>query len=98
MSTSTLDKLGYLHGKHYTEYVEIIEQACRNGYYDTAEKILLSLIDVIERESRATGYGVAPYYYEKLAIIYRKQKRTDEEINILLRFANQIHAPGVKPP
>ena len=36
--------------------------------------------------------GVAPWYYEQLAIIYRKQKRYVDEVTILQRY--EIHEKG----
>ena len=41
--------------------------------------------------------GVAPWYYEQLAIIYRKRKDYLKEIEVLERFAKQKHAPGASP-
>ena len=43
------------------------------------------------------GFGVAPFYYEQLAILYRKAKRFDDEVAILERYAVQNKAPGVMP-
>jgi tetratricopeptide (TPR) repeat protein len=48
-------------------------------------------------EGRTTTWGVAPWYYEQLAIIYRKQKRYAEEVSILERYESQPKAPGVGP-
>ena len=93
-----IDTLGYYSGHHYTEYVEVVELLLKQAKYEEAERLLLALIDVIEQESRFTGHGVAPWYYGKLAILYRKQKRRNDEIAILERFAAQGHAPGVLPP
>lgn len=90
-------KLGYLNGRHYSEYIMEVEQLFRQKEFDKAEHLLLALIQVIELESVAMDCGVAPWYYEKLAILYRKQRRNKDEIDILERFANQKHAPGVKP-
>ena len=42
--------------------------------------------------------GVAPWYYEQLAIIYSKQKRLSDEVAILERFARQPHSPGASVP
>lgn len=56
-----------------------------------------NLVLATEAESKTEQRGVAPAYYEKLAIIYRKQNIKEDEINILERFAKQQHAPGVKP-
>ena len=41
--------------------------------------------------------GVAPWYYEQLAIIYRKHKMHEEEVEILERFDQQIKSPGNMP-
>ena len=62
---------------------------------DEAE--LLEMVCETEGESTECGLGVAPWPYERLAVLYRKQKRHAEEIAILERFSKQQHAPGVKP-
>lgn len=92
--TSRKNKPGYYSGKHYTEYVETIKILKREGQDDAAEKLLLKLLDTIELEAASEGFGVAPWYYEQLAIIYRKRKDYLKEIKILERFAKQKHAPG----
>ena len=94
---SKKDKPGYYNGKHYTEYTETIKILRREGEESAAEKLLLKLLDAIELESASEGFGVAPWYYEQLAIIYRKQKDYLREIEILERFAKQKHTPGVTP-
>ena len=75
-------------GRHVTASVDDIKELKRQGKLDEAEKILLEIVD--------TGTN-APWYYEQLAIIYRKQKDYDQEVAILERFAKQEHAPGAKP-
>ena len=50
-----------------------------------------------QRKKRRRLAKVAPWYYEKLAIIYRKQKRYGDEIAILERFERQPKAPGALP-
>ncbi len=42
-----------------------------------------------EEESSIEDFGVPPWYYEQLAIIYRKQKNYHKEVSILERFAKQ---------
>ena len=50
------------------------------------------------REGRAnTNWGVAPWYYEQLAILYRKEKQYEKEIEILERYEKQPKAPGIGP-
>jgi hypothetical protein len=90
-------KEGYVNGKHFTEYVETVKQLKRAGKLDEAEALLLKLVDATEAESTKGVGGVAPWYYEQLAIIYRKQNKVESEISILNRYENQEKAPGVKP-
>lgn len=40
------------------------------------------------------NWGVAPWYYEQLAIIYRKEKQYRKEVEILERYERQVKAPG----
>ena len=96
MSSST-DTAGYVDGKHFTEYVEQVKGLKRAGDVDSAELLLLRLVDATESESAADGWGVAPWYYEQLAIVYRRQRLYDKEVALLERFAAQKHAPGVSP-
>jgi len=42
-----------------------------------------------EAESAQNGYGVAPWYYEQLAIVYRKQDRDLDELAILERMTGR---------
>ena len=90
-------KPGYVHGKHFTAYVEQVRELRRRGEDDKAERLLIELVDATEEEDRANRWGVAPWYYEQLAIIYRARKDRQSEIRILKRLANQRHAAGVKP-
>lgn len=95
---SKKEKPGYYQGKHYTEYVDLVKKLKKAGEYDKAEKLLLSLVEAVESESKKENCGVAPWYYEQLAIIYRKQGNLLKEFEILERFSKQKHAPGSKTP
>ena len=89
---------GYYNGRHYTTYVNTVKNLKKSGELEEAERLLLELIAATEAESKAERSGVAPWYYEELAKVYRKQKEYAKEVAILERFAAQKHAPGVKPP
>ncbi|SMP46246.1 hypothetical protein SAMN06295888_1041 [Desulfonatronum zhilinae] len=86
-------------GGHYTEYVERVKQLKAENRLDEAIELLLKLVDQTEKEARGHGkaMGVAPWYYEQLAIIYRKDKRYSDEVQILERYENQPKAPGAGP-
>lgn len=65
---------GWYKGRHYTTYVKEVTALLREEDDRKAEHLLLELVGAVEREARSTGYGVPPWYYEHLAIIYRKHK------------------------
>ncbi len=65
--------------------------------HDSLVVELLALVEEEERKAARTGYGVAPYPYERLAIAYRKAKRLNDEIAILERYQKQNKAPGASP-
>jgi len=85
---------GLVEGRHYTEYVEKIKELKRNNQYPDAISLLLQCIDAVEAEAAANRSGVAPWYYEQLAIIYHKQKDPIGELKVLEKFAKQKRAPG----
>ncbi|EHK2885066.1 TPA: hypothetical protein I7280_24095 [Vibrio parahaemolyticus] len=90
---------GTSNGRHYTDTPEIVKQLKREGRFGEAIEILLEAVESTENESKfaGEGWGVAPWYYEQLAIIYRKQKHYDLEVAILERYLSQPKAPGVGP-
>jgi hypothetical protein len=92
-----ITKPGYYQGRHFTTWVRDFETLKKNGDYSELEKLLLELVNATKTQSQSDGMGVAPAYYNELAILYRKQKETKKEILILERFAKQKHSPGVMP-
>lgn len=88
---------GSIDGRHYTEYVEEIKLLKREKRHGEAIELLHKLISAVEKEARVADWGVAPWYYEQLAIIFRKEKRYSDEVGILERYQNQSRAPGAKP-
>ena len=94
---SQIREAGSADGLHFTEYVEQIKQFKREKRHQEAVELLLRIVDATEAESKVSGRGVAPAYYEDLAIIYRKEKRFADEVAILERYEAQPKAPGAKP-
>ena len=93
------DQPGTWDGKHYTEYVDTVRELKRKSQIIEAVTLLGHLVDATEAEAAVNGpgWGVAPWYYEQLAIIYHKAKDFEAEIAILERYELQRHAPGQKP-
>lgn len=88
---------GFYEGRHFTTYVDQVTQLKREKRLVEAEHLLLGLVDATEAQDKIDRFGVAPWYYEQLAIIYRQRKDYPAECSILERFEAQHHASGVKP-
>lgn len=84
-------------GSHYTNSVDEVKRLIRAECFDEAVQLLLKGVDATEKEAAKDKTGVAPWYYEKLAMIYRKQGRHDAEVAILERFEQQPKSPGLGP-
>lgn len=92
-------QVGSQDGRHYTDSVETVKRLKREGRHEDAINVLLQAIESTEKESdfAGEGWGVAPWYYEQLAIIYRREKEYQKEVEILERYAAQPKSPGVGP-
>jgi len=82
---------------HYTEYVNQVKYLKGLNRDDEAMDLLLKLVAETEKEALRKGWGVAPWYYEQLAILYHKRKRFIDEVAILERYERQTKAPGAGP-
>ncbi|MDP1563581.1 MAG: hypothetical protein Q8M16_19555 [Pirellulaceae bacterium] len=83
-------------GGHYSDYVASVKQLKSENQNEKAIKLLLRLVAKIEKEAqlKGDGWGVAPWYYEQLAIIYRKEKQYENEVKILERYECQPKGAG----
>jgi hypothetical protein len=80
---------GLYHGRHFTTYVNEVNAMIRDGREEEAESALLGLVRATEQESEVTGSGVPSWYYERLAVIYRRRRDYGSEIAILERYCEQ---------
>lgn len=90
-------KAGHVDGVHYSGHVPELDRLRRAGEFGAYEVLLWRCIEATEAEARAQRCGVAPAYYERLAILFRKQGRQTDEISVLERYQCQRKAPGVGP-
>lgn len=83
--------------RHYIDTVETVKQLKREKKHYEAIELLLKAVNATENESKEfEGWGLAPWYYEQLAIIYRKEKMYHKEVQILERYVNQKHTQATK--
>ena len=73
-----------------------IMQLKRAGKLDEAERMLETLIDIVEEKARKRECGVPHWYYDQLAKLHRKTGKSKAEIRTLERWVAQAHAPGSK--
>lgn len=90
------------HG-HFTDAVDDIKQLKRDRDHEAAEELLLWCIDYTEAEAkheeengRLSG-RVAPAYYRHLAIVYRKDDRYEDEVELLERYVEVSNDLGNDP-
>lgn len=88
---------GSFEGRLVHEWADAVRQLRREGRVVAAERVLIGCIQATEADARRGRGGVAPFYYEQLAILYSKAKRLDDELAVLERYAAAPHAPGMKP-
>jgi len=70
--------------------VDLTEREALNANHQLTSDEKFSILSEVDTNQ----WGVSPWYYEQLAIIYRKQKKYSEEVAILERYSNQPKAPG----
>jgi tetratricopeptide (TPR) repeat protein len=82
------DQPGFISGRHFSTYVGKICELENNQDYENAVALLEKCIvsSEIEEQFIYKRFSGGPYYYERLAIIYRKLNRPDKEIQILERY------------
>ena len=91
--------LGYVRGRYYITYVYDVEKLKRQNRLDEAEALLLELIEADESVRREEkNRPPAPWYYEHLAIVYRKNKKYSEEVFIIERYLNQSDGGSIHHP
>jgi hypothetical protein len=74
-----------------------VKRMIRDGREEEAEPVLLELVAAIEREAQIHGGRLAHWYYERLAIIYRRRRDYASEIAILTRYCQYEGAKHAIP-
>jgi hypothetical protein len=102
ISSLDWDRYGEYPYEHYTDALEDIKRLKREEKHDEVEDILIWCIGFVEAVSSQsvsqTGTKNPPKaYYEHLAIVYRKEERYDDEVEILQRYKLFCEDIGVDP-
>ena len=74
--------LRYVDQGHGPPVISVADELAKSTQSEAAERLLLAVCAHEERESSVKGTGVPPMPYERLAVLYRKAKRLDDEIKI----------------
>jgi hypothetical protein len=88
---------GFHQGRHFAEWVDEVSDLRRSERLDEALTLLSHLMDATEAEAATNRWGVAPWYYEQAAMIYRNLGDKAAEVEVLERFERQPKAHGAKP-
>jgi hypothetical protein len=81
-----------------THAIADVKQLKREKRHAEAEELLLWCIDFVEAEAEGKGYDTPSHaYYRHLAIIYRKDFRYDDEIELLERYLRVCETLGGEP-
>lgn len=78
-------------GSHYTAYVDAVRTLKREKRYDDAIALLERLTLAVEKEARRHKAPLAPWYYEQLAITYRRLGMLAKEVELLQRYVDWPH-------
>lgn len=88
---------GHYRGRHFSEWTDDVTSLKRAGRLDEAADLLWHLVAATENDAAVNRWGVAPWYYEQLAIIARKRGDVAGEVAVLERYEQQRKAPGAGP-
>ena len=75
-----------LEAMFHWEIKDKVESLKREGKYDEAIKLLADCIDFTEQRAYSDGRTLYAWPYEQTAILFRKLKRHDDEVDVLERF------------
>jgi len=76
---------------------EDVKELKRNREHEKAEELLLWCINFAESETKPGVRGHARWYYKHLAIIYRKENRYQDEVDILQRYVSFCNSMNIEP-
>lgn len=91
-SEARSERIGEVRGHNYTFWPDTVRLLKRDGRVDEALTLLLECVDAAERDAPLWGGGIAPWYTEAAAIVYRQRRDYAAEVAILERYERN-HRP-----
>ncbi|MEH1096653.1 hypothetical protein [Micromonospora sp. CPCC 205739] len=80
------DAASQVRGRHYVDWVPILDQWRKERRDDESLALLVEIIDAAERAARVAGREPAPGYTKRAATIYRRRKDYAAEVAVLRRW------------
>ncbi len=96
--TELAQKAGQVNGRHYSTYPADVHALKQAGRYPEAIALLLQLIEAVEAQAKLDGFGIAPYYYDQLIIVYRKLQAYAQADAVRQRYLQQSLALAANAP
>ena len=87
--------LGFVRGKHFTEWVEHVKQLKREKKQQEVIDLCSEIMAAAEDENRVDRWGVPPWSYEQVALAARRSDQPTIERDAMERYLAQ---PGSKNP
>ncbi len=84
--------VGFVDGRHYTDWVEPVKEMKRAKRYAEVLRLLYRLCEAAEAEATEAHETLAPWYFEQVAIEERRAGRVTLEVAILQRYASSPFA------
>ena len=91
----TSRSVGLVRGRHYTEWVNEVKQLKRDKKHQEVIDLCSAAIDATEAEYRVNQLGVAPWWYEQVALAARRSGQPHVERAAMQRYLDH---PDSKNP
>lgn len=93
--TTTNKSLGFVRGRHYTEWIDQVKQLKRDKKHHAVIELCSEAVEAAEAEYKSNRLGVAAWWYEQVALAARRSDQPDIERAAMQRYLGH---PGSKNP
>lgn len=96
LATGDQKRIPDLPADHYLQQVDVVKELKRKGDLIAAESLLKEMLAAMEKECEMDKRMVSPWYYEQLAVVYRRKADLASELSVLERYFQAPHPQGDK--